>query len=166
MAQVMFKGKLIHTNGNLPAKHSRSPDFALVDHDLIDRSLSTYKGKKKLIATVPSLDTGVCSIMTKQLNKFAKTHSNVLILVVSADLPFAQNRFCTAENVHNVIILSMMRDKEFGKAYGVLIQDGPLAGILARSVTVLDENDQVIYTELVSEITHEPDYQKAFKALE
>jgi thioredoxin-dependent peroxiredoxin len=166
MAQVMFKGKPIHTTGNLPAKSFRAPDFVLVDHDLLDRSLSSYKGKKKLIATVPSLDTGVCSTMTKQLNQFAKTHPDTQILVISADLPFAQKRFCTAENVHNVTTLSMMRSKDFGKAYGVLIQDGPLAGILARSITVLDQNDQVIYTELVSEITREPDYQKALKALE
>ena len=165
MAQVLFKGNPIHTSGNLPAKHSRAPDFVLVDGDLMDRSLSSFKGKRKLIATVPSLDTGVCSTMTKQLNQFAKLHPNILILVVSADLPFAQKRFCTAENVHNVITLSMMRNKEFGKAYGILIQDGPLAGILARSMVVLDEKDQVVYTELVSEITNEPNYQQALEAL-
>jgi thioredoxin-dependent peroxiredoxin len=165
MAQILFKGNPIHTNGNLPAIQSQAPDFVLVDHDLMDRSLSSFKGKKKLIATVPSLDTGVCSAMTKELNQFAIMHPDVAVLIVSTDLPFAQKRFCIAENVHNVCTLSMMRNKEFGKTYGVLILDGPLAGILARSITVLDEKDHVAYTELVSEITTEPDYQKALEAL-
>lgn len=165
MAQILFKGKPIHTSGNLPAISSQIPDFRLVDRDLTDRSLSSFKNKKKLIATVPSLDTGVCSTMTKHLNEAAKKYPQLLILVVSADLPFAQARFCAAESVKQVVTLSMMRDKEFGRAYGVLIVDGPLAGLLARSVILTDERDRVIYTELVSEITHEPDYEGVFKAL-
>ena len=122
--------------------------------------------REKLIATVPSLDTGICSTMTKHFNEFAKKHPGTVIITVSADLPFAQKRFCEAEKVHNVLTLSMMRDKEFGKAYGVLIQDGPLAGILARSVLVLDEKDHVLYTELVPEITQEPNYHKALEILQ
>jgi len=165
MTQVMLQGKPIHTSSNLPTKHSQAPDFVLVNRDLQDRTLASYKGKTKLIATVPSLDTGVCSTMTKQLNQLAKSHPNVQFIVVSADLPFAQKRFCSVENIQNLETLSMMRSKEFGKSYGILIQDGPLAGILARSITILDEKDHVIYTELVSEITHEPDYPKAMQAL-
>jgi thiol peroxidase len=165
MAQVTFKGTAIHTTGNLPIIHSHAPDFVLVTQDLEDRTLASYKGKRKIIATVPSIDTGVCSTMTKHLNDIAKSHPDIAVLVVSADLPFAQKRFCSAEKVQNVTTLSMMRSKEFGKAYGVLIQDGPLAGILARSVTILDEKDQVIYSQLVSEITQEPDYQKLQKIL-
>lgn len=165
MAETKFKGNVIHTQGTLPALHQKAHDFRLVDADLSDRTLADFKGKRKLIATVPSLDTGVCSTMTKHLNSFAKNHPSLLILVVSADLPFAQKRFCGAENVHNVKTLSMMRNKDFGRDYGLLIQDSPLAGILARSLIVLDDKDHVVYFELVPEITHEPDYHKAEQAL-
>ena len=166
MAQISFKGKPIHTTGNLPAVHMKAPDFKLVDKDLKDRSLHEFQGKRKILATVPSLDTGVCSIMTKHLNEFAKKHPEVIILTISADLPFAQKRFCEAEAVHNVLTCSMMRDKEFGKTYGLLIQDGPLAGVLARSLFVLDEKDHILYVELVPEITQEPNYHKAFEVLQ
>jgi len=161
MAQVTLKGNPIHTHGHLPALHTKAPNFCLVDRDLKDRTLQEFSGKKKILCTVPSLDTGVCSTMTKHFNEAAKKHKDLVILTISADLPFAQKRFCEAEKIQNVLTLSMMRDKEFGKAYGVLITDGPLAGILARSVFVLDEKDDVIYAELVSEITQEPHYQKA-----
>lgn len=166
MAQIALKGNPIHTVGNLPPLNTKAPDFVLVTQDLEDRTLAHFNGKRKLIATVPSLDTGVCSTMTKHLNEFAKKHPHAVILVVSADLPFAQKRFCGAEGVQNVQTLSMMRNKDFGKAYGLLIQDGPLAGILARSLIILDEKDHVLYTQLVPEITHEPDYTKALKLLE
>lgn len=162
---VTLKGKPIHIVGHLPALNAPAPDFILVTQDLEDRSLSHFKGKRKLIATVPSLDTSVCSIMTKHLNDFAKKHPDIAILVVSTDLPFAQKRFCGAEGVQNVITLSMMRNKDFGKAYGLLIQDGPLAGILARSLIILDDKDRVVYTQLVPEITQEPDYANALKLL-
>lgn len=165
MVQITLKGNPIHTSGRLPPLHSNAPDFVLVTQDLEDRTLASYKGKRKLIATVPSLDTGVCSTETKHLNSAAKNHPHALFLVVSTDLPFAQKRFCSAERVENVITLSMMRNKEFGKAYGILIQDGPLAGILARSIILLDEHDRVIYTELVPEIAQEPDYHKVFPLL-
>jgi thiol peroxidase len=162
MAEIKFKGTPIHTSGPIPTLHTKALDFRLVDKDLNDRTLQDFKGKKKLVATVPSLDTGVCSKMTKHINEFAKKHPQAVILIVSADLPFAQGRFCEQAKVHNVLTLSMMRDKEFGKAYGLLIVDGPLAGLLARSIIVLDEKDHLIYAELVPEIAQEPNYQKAF----
>lgn len=166
MAQITLKGKPIHTSGNLPTHNTKAPDFRLVDKDLADHTLHQYNGKRKLIATVPSLDTGVCSLMTKHFNEFAKKHPGILIITISADLPFAQKRFCEHEDVHNVLTLSMMRDKKFGLDYGLLIQDGPLAGILARSVLVLDEKDHVLYTELVPEIAQEPNYHQAFEVLQ
>lgn len=166
MAQITLKGKPINTSGHLPSLQTKAADFRLVDKDLKEHTLQQFQGKRKLIATVPSLDTGTCSIMTKHFNEFAKKHPNFVFITVSADLPFAQKRFCEHEGVHNVLTLSMMRDKEFGKAYGILIQDGPLAGILARSVLVLDEKDHVLYSELVPEITQEPNYHKALEVLQ
>lgn len=165
MTLITLKGNPTHTSGNLPGLHAIAPDFVLVNQDLEDQSLKNFKGKKKLLATVPSLDTGVCSAMAMHLNSFAKKHHHGMILIISADLPFAQKRFCNAEHVQNVVTLSMMRNKDFGKAYGVLIQDGPLAGLLARSFIVLDERDHVLYTEIVSEITQEPHYDKALSFL-
>ena len=168
MSEVTFKGKPVRLSGTLPSLHIKAPDFRLVDKDLNDRTLHEFQGKRKLIATVPSLDTGVCSLMTKHFNEFGKKHQNenIAIITVSADLPFAQKRFCETENVHNVLTLSMMRNKDFGKSYGILIEEGPLAGILARSVIVLDEKDHVLYTELVAEITQEPNYHKALEVLQ
>lgn len=166
LTQVLFKGKPIHLSGHLPAMHAKVPDFRLVDKDLNDKTLKDFAGKRKIVTTVPSLDTGVCSSMTKHFNDLAKKKAGILIITVSADLPFAQKRFCDSEGVQNVLILSMMRDKEFGKAWGLLMQDGPLAGLLARSVWVLDEHDKVLYCELVKEITTEPDYTKVVEVLE
>jgi thiol peroxidase len=153
-----FKGTPYHTSGDLPAPHTQAPDFHLVNGELADITLRDFKGKKKLIATVPSLDTGTCSTEAKHLNEYAKKHPQALILIVSADLPFAQKRFCSIEHIHNIHPLSMMRNKDFGKDYGVLIQDGPLAGLLARSLILIDEKDRVIGSHLVTEVTNEPDY--------
>lgn len=164
MAQITLKGNPIHTNGELPKVGSKSPDFKLTDSNLKDVSLADFKGKKKLLNIVPSLDTPVCALSTRKLNEHAKGGNNV-VLIVSADLPFAQSRFCSGEGLSNVVPLSMMHDRNFGKDYGVLITDGPLAGILARSVVVLDENDNVVYTQLVPEIADEPDYDKALAAM-
>jgi len=166
MAQITLKGKPIRTSGNLPPLHTKAPDFKLVDKDLNDRTLHEFQGKRKILATLPSLDTGVCSTMTKHFNEAAKKHPNCVFLTISADLPFAQKRFCEQEKVHNLLTFSMMRNKDFGKAYGILIEDGPLAGVLARSVLVLDEKDHVLYVELVPEITQEPNYHKALEFLE
>ncbi len=165
MATITLQGNEIHTNGELPAVGSQAPDFRLVDTDLNDRSLADYKGKKKLLNIVPSLDTPVCATSTKKFNDFAKGRDDVVMLVIAADLPFAMQRFCTGEGIDKVIPLSMMRNRSFAKDYGVLITDGPLEGITARAVVVLDENGKVIYTELVPEIAQEPDYDKALAAL-
>lgn len=166
MVQVTLQGKPVQTSGPLPPLQTKAPNFRLVDQDLKEHTLQEFHGKRKLIATVPSLDTGVCSTMTKHFNEFAKKHPEAVIITVSADLPFAQKRFCEQEAVHNVKTFSMMRDKEFGKAYGLLLIDGPLAGILARAVLVLDEKDHVLYSELVSEIAQQPNYHKALEVLQ
>jgi thiol peroxidase len=165
MPQVHFKGKPLHTAGKLPELKTVAPNFTLVDKSLKNMSLDDFKGKKKILATVPSLDTDTCSTMTKRLNEIAKKHPDIVILTVSADLPFAQKRFCEHENVENVITLSMMRDKEFGRAYGVLLEDGAVAGLLARSLFVLDETGHILHIDLVSEITQEPDYEAALAKL-
>lgn len=167
MATITLKGNAIHTNGDLPKVGSKAPDFNLADASLANKTLADFRGKKKLLNIVPSLDTPICAISTKKFNDHAKANANAntVMLMISADLPFAMNRFCTAENTQNVITLSMMRDRHFAKDYGVLIEDGPLAGITARAVVVIDENDKVTYTEMVPEIGQEPDYDKALAAL-
>lgn len=165
MAVIHLEGNEFHTNGDLPAIGNKAPDFALTNGELADKGLADYAGKKKLLNIVPSLDTGICAISTKVFNEAAAKHSDTAFLVVSADLPFAAGRFCEAEGTGEVETLSMMRDRHFAKDYGVLIEDGPLAGITARAVVVLNETDEVIYTELVPEITQEPDYEAALAAL-
>lgn len=165
MATITLQGNEIHTNGELPAVGAQAPDFMLVDGELNNRSLSDYAGSKKLLNIVPSLDTSVCATSTRKFNEAAVSRDNVVMLVISADLPFAQGRFCSTENIDKVVPLSMMRSRNFAKDYGVLIDDGPLAGITARAVVVLDENDNVVYTELVPEIAQEPDYDAALAAL-
>ena len=165
MATITLQGNEIRTNGELPAVGEQAPDFHLVDSELNDRRLADYAGKKKLLNIVPSLDTGVCATSTKKFNESAASRDNVVMLVISADLPFAQGRFCSAEGVDRVIPLSMMRSRNFAKDYGVLIENGPLAGITARAVVVLDEDNKVVYTELVPEIAQEPDYEAALAAL-
>lgn len=165
MAKITLHGNPIHSNGELPKVGSKAPDFKLTTKDLKDVSLADYQGKKKLLNIVPSLDTPVCAISTKKFNEHAKQHKDSVILVVSADLPFAQGRFCGNEHLDNVIPLSLIRSKKFAEDYGVLIKDGPLAGVTARAVVVLDAHDKVVYTELVPEIGQEPDYDKALKAL-
>ncbi len=165
MATITLEGNEIHTNGDLPSVGSKAPDFHLVDGKLSDVHLADYAGKKKLLNIVPSLDTGVCAASTKKFNETAGKLDNTIVLVISSDLPFAAGRFCSAEGVENVTTLSLMRSRNFAKDYGVLIEDGPLAGICARAVVVIDENDKVVYTELVPEIAQDPDYDKALAAL-
>jgi len=161
MATITLKGDEIHTNGELPKAGDDAPDFTLVNSDLGDVSLATYQGKKKLLSIVPSLDTPVCATSTKKFNDTAKEKPDVVFLMIAADLPFAMSRFCSAEGTDNIIVLSMMRSRNFAKDYGVLIEDGPLAGITARAIVVIDENDKVIFSELVPEIAQEPDYDAA-----
>jgi len=164
MAQVTLKGTPIHTNGDLPAVGAKAPDFKLTAGDLKDVSLADFKGKKKILNIVPSLDTPTCATSTRKFNESAGKLPNTVVLVVSADLPFAAKRFCTTEGLENVVPLSLMRDRSFAKDYGVLLQDGPLAGIAARAVVVLDESDKVVYRQLVPEIGQEPDYERALAA--
>lgn len=165
MAKITLKGNPINTNGDLPKAGAKAPAFKLVDADLNDVTLDSFKGKKKLLNIVPSLDTPVCATSTKKFNDYAKSNPDTVMLIISADLPFAMSRFCGAENTKNVKTLSMMRDRNFAKDYGVLITDGPLTGITARAVVVIDANDTVKYAQLVPEIAQEPDYDKALAAL-
>ncbi len=165
MAIIRFKDNPTTTNGELPAVGSKAPDFSLVGPDLNDVSLEDFRGKKKLLNIVPSLDTPVCAASSKKFNEEAKSRADTVVLVISADLPFAQTRFCSAENTDEIKTLSLMRGDDFAKDYGVLIQDGPLAGLTARAIVVIDENDKVSYTQLVPDIGDEPDYDKALGAL-
>lgn len=165
MAQTALQGNPVRLAGDLPAVGTAAPDFRLVDKDLADRSLADFAGKKKLLNIVPSLDTPVCATSTKRFNESMAGKAGAVALVISADLPFAMGRFCGAEGIDNVIPLSMMRSRTFAKDYGVLIEDGPLAGITARAVVVLDADNRVLYTQLVPEITQEPDYEAALAAL-
>ena len=165
MATVTFRGNAVQTSGELPGVGAKAPAFTLVDKALKDVTLLEFSGKKKLMNIVPSLDTPTCAISTKKFNDHAKAHSDTVILIISADLPFAQSRFCGAEGLENVLTLSTMRGSDFARDYGVLIEDGPLAGITTRAIVVLDSNDKVVYTQLVGEIGDEPDYEKALAAL-
>lgn len=165
MTTITFKGSEVHTSGELPSVGNQAPDFKLTDKDLNDVQLGAYQGKKLLLNIVPSLDTPVCATSTKKFNESVQGRDDVAVLIISADLPFASDRFCSTEGLDNVIPLSMMRSRSFAKDYGVLITDGPLAGVTARAIVVIDENGQVTYTELVPEITQEPDYDKAMAAL-
>src|SRR5262245_29105717 len=165
MAKITLRGNEFHTNGNVPAVGSTAPDFQLVDGKLANKTLADFAGKKKLLSIFPSMDTPVCALSTKKFNDHAKAHADTVMLMISADLPFAQGRFCTAEGTANVLPLSMMRSKKFAQDYGVLIEDGPLAGITARAVLVLDANNKVLHSELVPEVAQEPNYEAALKSL-
>jgi len=164
MATVTLEGNEIHTNGELPAVGSEAPAFELTGGDLNDVRLGDFRGTRVLLNIVPSLDTPTCATSTRKFNDYI-AGEDVAVLVISADLPFAQARFCGSEELTNVIHLSMMRSKNFAKDYGVLITDGPLRGITARAIVVIDEDGKVVYTELVPEIADEPDYDKALAAL-
>ncbi len=165
MATITLHDNQIHTAGDLPKVGSKAPDFTLTDSDLNDVGLSRWTGKKKLLSVFPSIDTPVCALSTKKFAEYAAEHDDTVMLMISADLPFAHKRFCASEDVDNVVTLSTMRSSDFAREYGVLLEDGPLAGLTARAIFVLDENDNVMHTELVGEIGHEPDYDAALKAL-
>jgi len=165
MAKITLKGTPLNTTGELPKVGSKAPDFRLVSGDMADKSLADFAGKKKLLNIFPSVETPVCAQSARQFNEKAAAHPNTVMLMISADLPFASKRFCEAEGIEGVVHLSMMRDKSFGKDYGVMIAEGGMEGLCARAVLVLDENDQVIHQQLVSEIAEEPDYDAALKAL-
>lgn len=165
MATVNFKGEPLHTSGELPPVGTKAPDFSLIDTDLKEVSLEDFRGMRKLLYCVPSLDTSVCSLSAKKFNQTLQSRKDVVALIISADLPFAQKRVCTQENVHNIKTLSLMRSKSFAERYGLLITDGPLQGLCARAVFVLDKDNTILYVELVPEITQEPNYEQALKAL-
>jgi thiol peroxidase len=160
---VTLGGTPIDIAGSFPKVGDTAPDFKLVNKDLADVSLADFAGKKKILNIVPSLDTGVCATSTKKFND-AAVGDNVVI-VISADLPFAMSRFCGAEGTNNVVTLSTMRGAEFMQNYGVAITSGPLCGVTARAVVVLDEHNKVLHAELVPEIKQEPNYEAALAAL-
>ena len=165
MNQVTLGGNPITVNGTFPAVGSTAPAFSLVGKDLADVSLASFAGKRKVLNIVPSLDTPTCATSTRKFNEAASKLENTAVLVISADLPFAMGRFCTTEGLNNVVTLSTMRGREFLENYGVNITSGPLAGVSARAVVVLDGNNLVLHAELVPEIKNEPDYDAALKAL-
>ncbi|CAM3506635.1 thiol peroxidase [Zobellia roscoffensis] len=165
MATVTLKGNEIHTLGNLPANGSKAPNFTLTKNDLSLASLSDYSGKRVVLNIFPSVDTGTCAQSVRQFNQEAAEIENTVVLCVSKDLPFAQARFCGAEGINNVEMLSDFRDGSFGKDYAVTFTDGPLASLLSRSVVVLNETGNVIYSEQVTETVDEPNYKAALEAL-
>jgi thiol peroxidase len=165
MAKVTFKGGPVNTSGEVPAVGSKAPEFTLVDAKLSDVKLSDYKGKNVVLNIFPSLDTGTCAASVRNFNKKASSLNNTVVLCISADLPFAATRFCVAEGIENVVTLSTFRDESFAKDYGLLMTDGPLKGLLARTVIVLNPSGEVVYTELVSEIANEPDYDAAINSI-
>ncbi len=162
---VTLGGTPITLFGTFPAVGQTALAFTLVDKDLKDVSLKDFAGKRKILNIVPSLDTGVCATSTRKFNEAASQLNNTVVLVISADLPFAMGRFCTAEGLTNVTTLSLMRGRDFMRNYGVKIADSKLSGVTARAVLVLDENDCVLHAELVDDITHEPNYDAALAVL-
>ncbi|MBF0577021.1 thiol peroxidase [Dysgonomonas sp. GY617] len=165
MAKISFKGGEVNTIGALPSKGTQAPNFTLVNGQLAEVSLSDYKGKTVVLNIFPSLDTSVCAASVRKFNQEAAKLNNTVVLAVSADLPFAAGRFCTAEGIENVTPVSVFRSPEFGKDYGVLMTDGPLKGLLARAVVVIDPKGNISYIELVPEITQEPNYQTAINSI-
>ncbi len=165
MATIKLKGNSILTIGNLPAVGSTAPDFKLTKTDLSETSLKDFTGKKVVLNIFPSLDTSVCASSVRKFNSELDKLKNTVVLCISRDLPFAHNRFCTTEGLKNVISLSELRDHNFGKSYGVTITDGPMAGLHSRAVVVINESGKIVYSEQVPEITQEPNYEEALKAI-
>jgi len=163
---VTLNGAPLTLYGKFPEVGQTAPTFTLVDKDLKDVSLQDFAGKRKVLNIVPSLDTGVCAASARKFNEAAGKLDNTVVLVISADLPFAMSRFCVAEGLEDVVTLSLMRGRDFMRNYGVKIADTVLAGVTARAVLVLDENNTILHAELVSDITHEPDYVAALAALQ
>jgi thiol peroxidase len=164
MTTFTIKGKAFSTNGALPAVGKPAPDFKLTNNRLKDKSLADFNGKKKIIYTVTSLDTEVCEKTAKAFSEAFGQRDDTVLLIVSGDLPFAQSRVANNQDIKNATLLSEMRNRNFAKDYGVLIQDGPLAGLMARAVILVDEKNTISYTEFVEEITESPDYNAAISA--
>lgn len=165
MAKLKLQGNQISTNGSLPRIGQKAKDFRLTDSKLQDLSLKDFAGKRILLNIYPSIDTGVCAMSVRKFNAEAAKLKNTVVLGVSRDLPFALGRFCGAEGIDKVYTLSELRNRDFGQSFGLEIIDGPMAGLLARAVVIIDENGKVIYRELVDDIVHEPDYKAAIQAL-
>ena len=164
MATINFQGKPLNTSGELPVVGSKAPDFSLTTNKLTEVSLATYAGQKKILTIVPSLDTPTCAASTRKFNEKASHLYHTVVLVISADLPFAQSRFCETEGLKNVIPLSTFRST-FAEDYGVKLTDTFLAGLTARAIVIIDEHDKVIYSQLINELADEPDYEHALAAL-
>jgi thiol peroxidase len=165
MATVNLGGNPVNVAGNFPKKGDTAPEFTLTAKDLKEMGLKDFAGKRKVLNIVPSLDTPTCAKSTRVFNEKASSLNNTVVLVIAADLPFAMGRFCGAEGLNNVITLSTFRNRDFHGKYGVDITDGPLRGVTARGVVVLDENNKVLHAELVPEIKEEPNYDAALAAL-
>jgi thiol peroxidase len=165
MTKITFKGNPVETVGNLPAVGGNAPGFTLTNTELADVSLKDFSGKNIVLNIFPSLDTPVCAMSVRQFNQEATQRKDTVVLCISADLPFAQQRFCGAEGLNDVVPLSDFRHKEFGDVYGVRITTGPLAGLLSRAVLVLNTSGKVTYTEQVPEIAEEPNYDAAMAAV-
>ena len=162
---VHFQGNPVSVAGTIPAVGSKALPFTLVAKDLTDVTLAQFAGKRKVLNVFPSIDTGVCAASVRKFNQLATEMKDTVVLCISADLPFAQSRFCGAEGLSNVITLSTLRNADFLEHYGVGIAEGALKGLAARAVVVIDENDTVVFSQLVNEITNEPDYDAALEAL-
>jgi thiol peroxidase len=165
MATVTLKGSPVTVAGTLPGKGAAAPEFGLTNKDLKDVTLADFAGKRKVLNIVPSLDTPTCAKSTRVFNEKASGMNNAVVLVISSDLPFAMSRFCSAEGLSNVVTLSTFRNRAFHTQYGVDVADGPLKGLTARAVIVLDEGNKVLHSELVPEIANEPNYDAALSAL-
>jgi thiol peroxidase len=165
MADITLGGNPVHTSGSLPQTGTKAPDFKLVKTDLSTVSLSDFKGSKLVLNIFPSVDTGTCAASVRAFNQKASMLDNTKVLCISRDLPFAQNRFCGAEGLENVVSLSDFKDGSFGADYGLTVLDGPLAGLHSRVVVVIDEEGNVKYTEQVADIKDEPNYDNALAAL-
>ncbi len=165
MAQITLQGNPVQTVGNLPAVGMEAPSFKLVKTDLSEASMQDFAGKNIILNIFPSLDTSVCAASVRRFNKEAGESPDTVVLCISADLPFAHQRFCEVEGLNDVIPLSVFRSPEFGRDYGVTITSGPLAGLMSRAVVIIDKSGEVAYTEQVPEITQEPDYDASLLAL-
>lgn len=165
MAQITLKGNPINTIGELPAIGSQAPNFTLIKHDLSPVSLEDLKGKKVVLNIFPSVDTGTCATSVRQFNQVAGELDNTIVVCVSKDLPFAFKRFCGAEGIENVITGSDFREGSFGESYQLTFKDGPLTGLLSRSIVVINEEGKIVHTQQVSETVDEPDYESALKSI-
>jgi thiol peroxidase len=166
MAQITLKGNPIETVGELPELGSIAPDFCLVKSDLSEVTLKEFAGKQVVLNIFPSIDTPVCSASVRRFNQLAANFTDTVVLCISADLPFAHQRYCEAEGIENVIVLSVYRDHQFGSEYGVRITTGPIAGMLSRAIVIIDRDGKVVYTQQVPEIGQDPDFESALKALD